>query len=116
MAKRVQIQSWRFKGGKKPENTVVVARPSKWGNPWTVAAYLDAGYKPESMADARRMCVEAFRQWMNGGSHWAFGQTQKGPPKDIDELRGKNLACYCPLDQPCHADVLLELVNKEPTP
>lgn len=30
---------------------------------------------------------------------------------DIAELRGKNLACWCPLDQPCHADVLLELAN-----
>ena len=29
------------------------------------------------------------------------------------ELRGKNLACFCPLDQPCHADVLLELANKD---
>jgi hypothetical protein len=22
----------------------------------------------------------------------------------IEHLRGKNLACWCPLDQPCHAD------------
>jgi len=29
-----------------------------------------------------------------------------------DHLRGKNLACWCALDQPCHADVLLELANK----
>jgi len=28
------------------------------------------------------------------------------------ELRGKNLACYCALDQSCHADVLLEFANK----
>jgi hypothetical protein len=28
-------------------------------------------------------------------------------------LRGKNLACWCPLDQPCHADVLLNLANSE---
>ncbi len=28
-------------------------------------------------------------------------------------LRGKNLACWCKLDQPCHADVLLELANDE---
>lgn len=26
-------------------------------------------------------------------------------------LRGKNLACWCALDQPCHADVLLEVAN-----
>jgi hypothetical protein len=30
----------------------------------------------------------------------------------IHELRGKNLACWCPLNQPCHADVLLELANR----
>jgi hypothetical protein len=29
------------------------------------------------------------------------------------DLRGKNLACWCRLDQPCHADVLLELANAE---
>jgi hypothetical protein len=27
-------------------------------------------------------------------------------------LRGKDLACWRPLDHPCHADVLLELANK----
>jgi len=30
-----------------------------------------------------------------------------------NELAGKDLACWCPLDQPCHADVLLELANEE---
>lgn len=38
-------------------------------------------------------------------------------PPSIDDvrasLRGKNLACFCPLDQPCHADVLLEIANGE---
>ena len=32
-------------------------------------------------------------------------------PDTLAELRGKNLACWCALDQPCHADVLLELAN-----
>lgn len=27
------------------------------------------------------------------------------------KLRGHNLACWCPLSQPCHADVLLEIAN-----
>lgn len=31
----------------------------------------------------------------------------------LEELRGKNLACWCPLDQPCHGDVLLELANSK---
>ena len=35
----------------------------------------------------------------------------------VQELRGKNLACWCPLVDkdgnpvPCHADVLLEIAN-----
>lgn len=33
--------------------------------------------------------------------------------ESINELRGKDLACWCPLDRPCHADVLLELANQE---
>jgi hypothetical protein len=28
------------------------------------------------------------------------------------ELAGRDLACYCPLDQPCHADVLLAVANE----
>lgn len=31
-----RIQLSRAKGWRKPENTVVVARPSKWGNPWKI--------------------------------------------------------------------------------
>ena len=29
----------------------------------------------------------------------------------VRSLAGRDLACWCPLDQPCHADVLLELAN-----
>jgi Domain of unknown function (DUF4326) len=32
----------------------------------------------------------------------------------IAPLRGHDLACSCPLDQTCHADVLLELANEVP--
>lgn len=32
---------------------------------------------------------------------------------NLSELRGKNLACWCRLDQPCHADVLLEKANTD---
>jgi len=28
------------------------------------------------------------------------------------ELAGKNLACWCPLNKHCHADLLLELANE----
>ena len=110
MPKRVQIQSWRKRGGKKPDNVVIVARPSKWGNPWTVQAYMEAGYKP-TREQAQRVCVDAFEAWMKGEQYWAHG-TGTLPPPDPAELRGKDLACYCKLDEPCHADVLLELANR----
>jgi hypothetical protein len=29
-----------------------------------------------------------------------------------EQLRGHDLACYCPLDEPCHADVLLDVANE----
>lgn len=32
--------------------------------------------------------------------------------RDLEALRGKHLACWCPLDQPCHADVLLDYANR----
>lgn len=31
----------------------------------------------------------------------------------LQELRGHDLACWCRLDQPCHADVLLGLANEQ---
>jgi hypothetical protein len=31
----------------------------------------------------------------------------------VRELKGKNLSCWCPIGQPCHADVLLKLANGE---
>jgi hypothetical protein len=30
----------------------------------------------------------------------------------LDELRGKNVACWCGLGEPCHGDVWLEIANR----
>lgn len=79
-----------------PENTVYVGRPSKWGNPFVVGAPCLFGVRLD-----RRDAVEHFRRI-----------TIDGIDKDqLAELRGKDLACWCALDQPCHADVLLEWAN-----
>lgn len=81
-----RIQRQRTKGWKMPENTVSVTRPGKWGNPFTVA---NSG----NVHPVLRFACEA------------------APLLDLAPLRGKNLACWCALGQPCHADVLLELAN-----
>ena len=87
-----RIQRKRTKGWKMPPNTVYVGRPTMWGN------YQADGSHPT-------YAVSCFRHWVETEASWAWkGRAQ------ID-LRGKNLACWCPLDQPCHADVLLELAN-----
>jgi len=41
--------------------------------------------------------------------HWQI--IRGGLRNMLPELRGKDLACWCPLDKPCHADVLLEIAN-----
>jgi len=107
-----RVQLSRKSGWKMPENTVSVARPGKFGNPFVIGELKffvndrDPNYKfwvqPLNAAEA----VHAFR-WLAGQQKFA---------ERIKELRGKNLACWCPLDQPCHADVLLELANREEPP
>lgn len=85
-----RIQLRRTKGWRLPPNTVVVARPSKWGNPFKVGESFTA-----------REAVRQFELWCI-----------KHNVIDIQtELRGKNLACWCALDAPCHADVLLRIAN-----
>ena len=69
-----------------PANTVYVGRPTQWGNP----------YKTGNRAADVRM----YRIWL------AFRALL-----ELEDLRGKNLACWCPLTEPCHADVLIEIVR-----
>jgi hypothetical protein len=40
-----------------------------------------------------------------------FSQERRVVVASLPELRGRDLACWCPLDEPCHADVLLEVAN-----
>lgn len=123
-----RIQRRRTKGWRAPEGAVYVGRGSKWGNPYTfelmqkkLEEVMEAfGDEPrgEPPLNIRELAVEAFRCDMQYGPDspwWWFGPhnhiiTALG---HLHELRGKNLMCWCPLDQPCHADVLLELANQE---
>lgn len=109
-ARPKRIQRKRTKGWKMPPNTVSVTRPGKFGNPFTVKAYWAAGYSGSSEVAAQH-CVDAFRAWMTGKNHWAHGDAALRRPPDVSELRGKNLACWCAVGTPCHADVLLELAR-----
>jgi hypothetical protein len=105
-----RVQRRRSKGWRMPENTVSVCRPGKWGNPFPVgkpAKDVPAKYRGIVAADPSQ-AVELYRQLI----------AEYGLPLDcdIEELRGKNLACWCKAGEPCHADVLLELANAQGQP
>jgi hypothetical protein len=95
MDKPIRVQRKRIKDWRMPENTIYVGRSSKWGNPFYGA--------------------DDFGEWLAGNrSHFKIIEDKrKWILEHIHELRGKNLACWCALDQPCHADILLKLANGE---
>ena len=107
MPERVQLK--RTKGWRLPENTVKVARPGLWGNPFVVTRKRRPGLRMNGQYFAVPNAEEAvacYREMFNQP-----GETADALRKHLPDLRGKNLACFCALDQPCHADVLLELAN-----
>jgi len=97
--RRVQLS--RRAGWRKPENTVVVARPSRWGNPYKLGG-----------PGGRDGAVDTFRWLLTEGTALA---REAHPYPSLGEIRtelaGKNLACWCPPHLRCHADVLLEVAN-----
>ncbi len=105
-ARPQRIQRKRTKGWKMPLNTVYVGRPTRWGNDWHMRDAKSRGIDNER--DRRAWAVKQFRIDIEG---WRTLPWSDFHPDNITVLRGKNLACFCPLDQPCHADVLLELAN-----
>ncbi|MDI1264985.1 MAG: DUF4326 domain-containing protein [bacterium] len=105
MASPVRIQRQRTKGSKLPPNTVSVCRPGRWGNPFKVSEGFDSG-DVKIPAITAEIAVTLYREWIE--------TALRNHPSTFDalaELRGKNLACWCRVGAPCHADVLLELAN-----
>lgn len=112
-----RIQRKRTKGWKMPSNTVYVGRPTKWGNPYCVGA----SYCDDVFHDAKLIYIKS---WNNIDAQTAVNFYEEAialrypvikftVDEIIAELRGKDLACWCPLDKPCHADVLLRLANRK---
>lgn len=113
MPKRIQRK--RTKGWKMPEGAVYVGRPTKWGNPFTPGMPTDdlpfivvkrmSGELEATLT--RAQAVEAYGIWLRHSA--VTGREVADAARNM--LRGKDLACWCALDEPCHADVLLEIAN-----
>lgn len=85
----IRIQRKRTKGWHMPANTIYVGRPSRYGNPYDWREY------------GREQAVQMYKYYLNTADRLIIAH----------ELAGKNLACWCALDEPCHADILLEIAN-----
>ena len=90
-----RIQRKRVKGWRMPDNTVSVTRPGRWGNPFPVSGH--------------RTATEAVTRFRDALENGALPFTVEDVRR---ELAGKNLACWCRLGDPCHADVLIQMANK----
>lgn len=96
----VRVKLQRTKGWKMPPNTIKVDRTTMWGNRWKIGTWSNTLGRHiatmEEAVDLYRLLAwpqEMHRAWIR------------------ENLRGKNLACWCRLDACCHADVLLEIAN-----
>lgn len=101
MPKRVQMR--RTRGWRKPAGVVYVGRPSIWGNPWIVGGRAHGALSPkEAVAEYEAALVKGKLR------------DRAGTPlaERLAELKGRDLACWCDLDKPCHADVLLRYANR----
>lgn len=109
----VRVQLSRKKGWRMPPNTVSVARPGKWGNPFKVG---EITLEHDGICDVGtpEKAVRLFRERLEFNLNFGPELHKLLWRAELRKLRGKNLACWCPLDQPCHADVLIELANTAP--
>ena len=100
MPQRVQLK--RNKGWRMPEGTVKVDRSTRWGNPFTVDAC--------GSADAAVAC---HARWLRGEIEAPDRRAAPALDEIRRELAGRNLGCWCPLDGPCHADLLIRIANQD---
>lgn len=118
-----RIQRKRSMGWRMPDNTIYVGRPTKWGNPFIPKDGILSLHKCAALySTLLRGGADALMQDWHPTKDYTLGDVLLAQKldtlraailKNIHELRGKNLACWCHLDQPCHADTLLEIANGE---
>jgi len=90
--KRIRKKNFYDYSWKSNPNAVYVGRPTKWGNPFKVS---DFGLK---------RCLVLYRVWLE--------RKLKEEPNFLEPLIGKDLVCFCPLNQPCHADIIIGFIRK----
>lgn len=108
-----RIQRRRTRGWRRPPNTVIVDQTSDFGNPFTIAEALEAGYG-ETEEQARAFVIRAFRYWLEDDPDWGrcYSKERARLLERLPELVGMDLACTCRLDQECHGTILLAMAAR----
>lgn len=134
-----RIQRRRTKGWRMPAGAICVSRPSIYSNPFWISEWHGCGcmfmhhngkkYIGEAQTRwTKDELIAVYRAWVTEQPiPWPYGHVPPGlnsddpahrftlplppTPLEIACLRGADLACWCALDQPCHADVLLQIAN-----
>lgn len=107
-----RIQRSRARGWRMPEGAIYVGRPTKWGNDYRPLGRCWHHGRNEfvlvrDVAHAVQLYREEWEFFLARESVWPLGI--------FEPLRGHDLACWCPLDQNCHADILIEFANRPTT-
>lgn len=106
MTERIQFK--RQKGWRKPDNCVMVCRPSRFGNPrnWKNASKHLNDYQ-------KKYAVKRdFEEWLLHNWSNELPKRRQWILDNLDKIRDADyIACYCGPDDPCHGDVLIELAN-----
>ena len=114
-----------------------VGRGSRWGNPFRLVKYSDGKWAIKTDGSDRcnelliKHChavydtrdaaaidaINCYNFWLlpythKEGSMMEFCQSMAQIDDAIISLKGKNLSCWCGLNEKCHADLLLELANR----
>jgi hypothetical protein len=122
-----RIQRKRTKGYKQPPNTKYVGRPTVYGNPFRVKGYFIEYWNInkknwqvfEKLGGAIAKdedVVRLYNDWLHGRFDH-LGVFAKPPTfREIDNLEKHDyISCFCPLDKPCHTDVLIKLIHNSDT-
>jgi len=114
-----RIQRRRTKGWRIPEGAVYVGRPTMFGNPYRIgqAVWIRSDNEWERFTiSTRQVAVSLYRRWAMADTvdlhDFPLEHVYLQHALAVRPLGGHDLVCWCPLDEPCHADVLLELANR----
>lgn len=109
MPERIQLQ--RKRGWRMPENTVKVARPGMWGNPFSSASAFQRWLETGAWDPCYVIATKLLALDPGGALESALNFRRQAILSNLHLLKGRNLACWCRSESECHADILLRMAN-----